>query len=198
VTDGVHILFHFNTVLFYTMQYSTPSMGRSRSYEDVTTVCRRRHMFRVLKKNHSPRDLRIKTGHSFAHAQLNAYLFRNESYSSGDLQCSQQRLGCTAMFIITEVIRRGMSRFQLLTSPNNRISLMLPCKSWRRVPLTRSDYGSILNWTGHPVPRPLPTLQFAQYFFNHALAVDTCKAYSPLAALPPSSERALASSRIDL
>jgi len=68
-------------------------------------------MFRVLKK-HSPRDLRIKTGHSFAHAQLNADLFRNESYSSGDLQCSQQRLGCTTMLVITEVIRRSMSRFQ--------------------------------------------------------------------------------------
>jgi len=65
-----------------------------------------------LKKKNSPRDLRIKTGHSFAHAQLNADLFRNESYSSGDLQCSQQRLGCTTMFITTEVIRRSMSRFQ--------------------------------------------------------------------------------------
>jgi hypothetical protein len=63
-------------------------------------------------KKHSPRDLRIKTGRSFAHAQINADLFRNEFYSPGDLQCSQQRLGCTSMFIITEVLRRSMSRFQ--------------------------------------------------------------------------------------
>lgn len=86
---------------------------------------------------------------------------------------------------------------QLLTSPNNRISLTLPCKSWR-VTLTCSDYSSILSWTGYPVPRPLPTSQFAQYFCNHALAMDTRKTYCPPAALPPSSERALASSRIDL
>jgi hypothetical protein len=92
------------------MQYCSPFMGRSHRYEDTRPLCVVVTCSEFFKKN-SPRDLWIKTGPSFAHAQLNADLFRNESYSSGDLQCSEQRLGCTTMFIM-EVLCRSMSRFQ--------------------------------------------------------------------------------------
>ena len=106
-------IFYFILILYCSIRYSIPALSLGAAAAMKTRdhcVSSSSHV--QSSKKHSPRDLQIKTGHSFAHAQLNADLFRNESYSSGDLQSSQQRLGCTTMFIITKVLRRSMSRFQ--------------------------------------------------------------------------------------
>lgn len=84
-------------------------MGRRRRYEDTRPLCV--VVDTCWEFYHPPRDLWIKISPSFTHARLNADSFRYESYSSGDLHCSQQRLGFT-VFISTEVLRRTMSRFQ--------------------------------------------------------------------------------------